>query len=74
MNFSAPCVVLYCGWCFFEYIRCATKFALKIGISEDSDISVSLAEEFLNSVNITDETNSNHEQANTGTISVFLLV
>ena len=33
----------------------ATNFASKNGLSEDRDISVSLTEEFLNSVNIIEE-------------------
>ena len=41
--------------CIFSMLDYATNFASKNGLSEDRDISVSLAEEFLNSVNITDE-------------------
>ena len=41
--------------CIYSMLDYATNFASKNGLSEDRDISVSLAEEFLNSVNITDE-------------------
>ena len=41
--------------CIYSMLDYATNFASKNGLSEDRDISVSLAEEFLNSVNITEE-------------------
>ena len=41
--------------CIYSMLDYATNFASKNGLSKDRDISVSLAEEFRNSVNITEE-------------------